>query len=130
VKFSREALGRLELNMVGTSYRIRGHIFTTANADLAQILREKNDTPVYFREHENAVWLMETSLDYSRFYLMDASNTFYDLREFEVESKYPKREIVRPLIEQFSLELQRIFGLTVQQDSKYRQIRMVQKLTP
>lgn len=129
LKFDRETLNLLEVKLVGTSYRIRGHVFTTSSTQLAQVPREKKETPIYFQKNEDAVWLMETSLDYSRFYSVDSTNAFFDLREFEVENKYPQKEIVRPMIEQFSLELQKKFGLMEQQDSKYRQIRLLQKLT-
>ena len=120
-KFSREVLSGLKVKWVGVSYRVRGHVYAEDDSQFPLVLRTDNETPLFFLNNPNAVWLMETSLDYSIFYPVEGTSKSVHLREFEVERKYQDRLLIQPVMEKFSVELQKKFGLIPQQKSKFLQ---------
>lgn len=120
-KFSRSTLSQLKIQWVGVSYRVRGHVYSKSDSQFPKVYRIEQETPPFFLEHSEAVWLMETSLDYSIFYPVDQNEKPVHIREFEVERKYPNRELVQPVMEDFASELQKTFNLIPQQKSKFLQ---------
>lgn len=123
--FNDEMLKQLEVKMVGKSHRIRGHLVfdTSIRPEFERIPEKQNELPLFFQENPKAVWLLETSLDYSIFYCLDDFNAPVHLREFEVENKYHNPALSALILRAFSQEIVAEFGLIEARESKYFQVR-------
>ncbi len=122
-QFSDATLKQLEVKFVGKSQRIRGHVYLSVDNPwgVPLIPAKSQDLPPFFQEHSEAIWLLETSLDFSTFYAVETPGIPIHIREFEVENKYKNAAISTILLNDFSAALQEAFGVFPQQDSKYLQ---------
>lgn len=122
--FTSDVLATLDLKLIGVSHRRRGYIFTNKerHPNLNQIVRSNDDTPEFFQQNPNFIWLMETSLDSAIFYSRFGSNPI-TIREFEVELKYQEIPLGEEIMKEYTQALQTALGLEAIRDSKYLQVR-------
>jgi len=115
-------LSRLKVKMVGVSRRQRGYVYVRSDQFTGpKILpRDKDDIPVFFQEHPQSIWLMETSLDSAVFYLPFSAKKAI-IKELEIELKYDENEWSINTFRNFQDTLLQSTGFTVIRESKYRQ---------
>lgn len=123
-----KAVATLEPVCGGTERRLRCHIFIDPQHTLGSLTgvtpyrRSLSELPVWFSEHPELIWTMESSLDDAVFYALSGTNAGKEVHifEYELENKYPVRSEGTPLINQFEFALNKRFSLTPHLDSKYR----------
>lgn len=110
----------------GISRRYRSHIFTNIPQnkvfDLPQNRIKRNNLPSFFNENKHYNWLLESSLDNSRFFdLRPGINVLLNIKELEVENKYFMPEKGTKVLSAFEKDLARMFNLKAKKESKYKQ---------
>lgn len=123
-----KAVATLEPVCGGTEHRLRCHIYidpqqtSPALSHVTSYRRSLSDLPIWFSEHPELIWTMESSLDDAVFYALSGKNAGKEVHifEYELENKYPVRSEGTPLINQFEAALKKHFSLTSHLDSKYR----------
>lgn len=120
--FTPDKLASLEVRMIGSSKRQRGYICIQEDQFSGPLIlpRSKDDTPLFFQENQDLVWLMETSLDSSVFYRV-GSNQQATIRELEIELKYEGNQWGFEALEAYHEEVKKQMGLKEIRASKYRQ---------
>ena len=120
--FSSESIASLTIQMVGASERKRGYVFVHKNdfKGPTTLGRSKKETPAFFQENKNLVWLMETSLDKSTFYSA-YSNEQVLLEEFEIELKHKDKVWGAEMLGAYQNLVKEKLDGTIIKDSKYRQ---------
>lgn len=125
--FTEDVLSSLKVQLIGHSYRIRGHVYFNSSREnlygIEFIPRKGNELPPFFIENPEAIWMLETSLDYAQFYDADSIRPAVHVREFEVENKYPVSEACRQVFDAFEAALIAEFRIQVERDSKHVQVK-------
>ena len=127
--FTTEALQSIAPSLIGFSMRHRCHVYFDGSDSLSPYFTfpknrlKKDDSPPFFTDHPNAVWVLETSLDKSTFYqLLEHPNLVgFNLSEYEVESKHVNKSIGTEFLAYFEKDLLEQFQLIPTKASKHKQ---------
>jgi hypothetical protein len=127
--FTTETLQSIAPSLIGFSSRHRCHVYYDGSDSLSSYFTfpknrlKKDDSPTYFTDNPNAVWVLETSLDESTFYkLLEHPNYVgFNLSEYEVESKHVNKSIGAEFLAYFEKDLLEQFQLIPTKASKYKQ---------
>lgn len=121
-----ENLKKLSPVLCGSDIRKRSHIYIDINnapknlADLPMNRSDYASTPVFFREHFEFNWVMESSLDNAVFYpLFESKIKSVRISEYEVENKYPIRDKGSELMDLYEKWILGHFKSGKNTDSKY-----------
>jgi hypothetical protein len=128
--FTKKTIQSLVPYVVGVSERSRGHVFIIPTEETTDDLKsiplnriKHNERPLLFSEHPDWNWILETSLDRSRFRMVNEFNyPEIVLVEFEVENKYMDEAVGRSLMDRFEIDLLNTLGLEIELASKYKQV--------
>ncbi len=123
-----EIIQKLAPVLVGSSHRSRMHVYldpTSSKEEWKQLPKNKmaaNMLPEFFRMNPTYTWLLEASVDASRFYsLVQPQKTPFDIAELEVENKYSEKLEGTKFLDIFEKTLTEDFGLKKEFSSKYKQ---------
>ncbi len=127
--FTTTSLQSLTPIIIGFSTRHRCHVYYHENDSLSPFFNfpknrlKKDDSPPFFTDNPNAIWVSETSLDESLFYrlLGHASGDGFNLSEYEVESKHTNKSIGTKFLDYFEKDLIQSYQLNPTSASKYKQ---------
>lgn len=127
--FTTETLQNITPSLIGFSTRHRCHVYYDGSDSLSPYFTfpknrlKKDDSPPYFTDHLDAVWVLETSLDESTFYqfLEQPNYVGFNLSEYEVESKHVNKAIGAEFLAYFEKDLIGQFQLIPTNASKYKQ---------
>ena len=123
-----EIIQKLAPVLVGSSHRSRIHVYLdpkTLKEEWKQLPKNKiaaSLLPDFFRMNPTYTWILEASVDASRFYsLVQPQKTPFDIAELEVENKYNEKPEGTKFLDIFEKTLTEDFGLKKEYASKYKQ---------
>ena len=107
-------ISKLSPQLMGVSKRSRAHLYLTPELAVKNNLKKIFETkiaPIFFQENLDFIHLFEISVDEARFIsVIEASTTgkVHEIRELEVENKYPDIQIGQKIYQQISKDLKGI----------------------
>ena len=123
-----EIIQKLSPVLVGSSHRSRMHVYVDPKMlkeEWKQLPKNKiaaSLLPEFFRINPTFTWLLEASVDASRFYsLVQPQKIPFDIAELEVENKYSEKLEGTKFLDIFEKTLTEDFGLKKEYASKYKQ---------
>ena len=123
-----EIIQKLAPVLVGSAHRSRIHVYLdpkTLKEEWKQLPKNKiaaSLLPDFFRMNPTYTWILEASVDASRFYsLVQPQKTPFDIAELEVENKYNEKPEGTKFLDIFEKTLTEDFGLKKEYASKYKQ---------